>query len=102
MDSIYSMLFGAMLGEANRSEVVGRDTVGEYTINTCYTIDQGWETAVWKGSNPMIIVGRYASKEDAEEGHKDWCEVCKLNPSTAWSVQMERYENFEEDKDGID
>lgn len=94
MDSIYSMLFGFMLGETDRGEVIGRDIVGDYTIDTCYTIDQGWETAVWKGSNPMIIVGRYASKEDAQEGHENWREACKLNPSSAWSVQMECYENF--------
>ena len=94
MDSIYSTLFGIMLGENNRSEVIGRDTINDYTIDTCYTIDQGWETAVWKGSNPMIIVGRYASKEDAQEGHENWREICKLNPSSAWSVQMECYKNF--------
>ena len=94
MDSIYSTLFGFMLGDNNRSEVIGRDTVGDYTIDTCYTIDQGWETAVWKGNNPMIIVDRYASKEDAQKGHENWREICKLNPSSAWSVQMECYENF--------
>lgn len=94
MDSIYSIMFGAMLGENNRGEVVSRDTINDYTIDTCYTIDQGWETAVWKGSNPMIIVDRYASKEDAQKGHENWCEACKLNPSSAWSVQMECYENF--------
>ena len=94
MDSIYSMMFGAILGENNRGEVVGKDTINDYTIDTSYTIDQGWETAVWKGSNPMIIVDRYASKEDAQKGHENWCEACKLNPSSAWSVQMECYENF--------
>ena len=94
MDSIYSMLFGLMLGETYRGEVIGRDTINDYTIDTCYTVDQGWETAVWKGSNPMIIVDRYASKEDAQKGHENWCEACKLNPSSAWSVQMECYENF--------
>ena len=94
MDSIYSMLFGLMMGEDNRSEVIGRDVIGDYTIDTCYTIDQGWETAVWKGSNTMIIVDRYASKKDAQEGHENWCETCRLNPSSAWSVQMECYENF--------
>ena len=94
MDNIYSMLFRLMMGEDNRSEVIGRDVVGDYTIDTCYTIDQGWETAVWKGSNPMIIVDHYASKEDAQKGHENWCEACKLNPSSAWSVQMECYENF--------
>ena len=94
MDSIYSTLFWIMLGKNNRSEVIDCDTVNDYTIDTCYTIDQGWETAVWKGSNPMIIVERYASKEDAQKGHENWCEICKLNPSSAWSVQMECYENF--------
>ena len=94
MDSIYSTLFGIMLGKNNRSEVIGRDTVNDYTIDTCYTIDQGWETAVWKGSNPMIVVDRYASKEDAQKGHENWCEACRLNPFSAWSVQMECYENF--------
>lgn len=38
MDSIYSTLFGALFG--TRGEVVGKDTVGDYTIDTCYTIDQ--------------------------------------------------------------
>lgn len=94
MDSIYSTLFGAMLGEANRQEVVGRDTVGEFTIDTCYTVDQGWETAVWKGDHDMIIVGRYATKEDAQEGHDDWCAACLANPTGAWSVQMDCYEEF--------
>ena len=72
MDSIYSTLFGLMMGEDNRSEVIGRDVIGDYTIDTCYTIDQGWETAVWKGSNTMIIVGRYDYKEDDQEGHEKW------------------------------
>ena len=100
MDSIYSTLFGAMLGEANRQEVVGRDTVGDYIIDTCYTVDQGWETAVWKGDNDMIIVGRYATKRDAQSGHVEWCLGCVLNPDGAWSVQNDQYEYFEP-RDGI-
>lgn len=94
MDSIYSAFFGFLMGENNRSEVVGRDTVGDYTIDTYYTLDQGWETAVWKDDHPMIIVGRYATQEDAQRGHEDWCEACKLNPSQAWSVQMDEIVNF--------
>ena len=39
MDSFYSTLFGASLGITNRGEVVGRDTIGEYTVDTCYTLD---------------------------------------------------------------
>ena len=95
MDDIYSALFGILMGDANRQEVVGRDTVGEYTIDTCYTVDQGWETAVWKGEHDMIIVGRYASKEEAQEGHDGWRAVCAHNPVSAWSVQNDRYEYFD-------
>jgi hypothetical protein len=42
----------------------------------------------------MIIVARYNTKEEAEQGHKDWCAVCLNNPVSAWSVQMEEYETF--------
>lgn len=34
------------------------------------------------------------TKEDAQKGHENWCEACRLNSSSAWSVQMECYENF--------
>ena len=94
MDSIYSTLFGAMMGFNNRGEVVGCDTVGDYTIDTCYTMDQGWETAVWKGNGKIIIVGRYATKEEDRKGHEDWCAVCATNPISAWSVQIDDYVNF--------
>ena len=94
MDSIYSTLFGLMFGDYSTAEKVGRDTVGDYTIDTCFTIDQGWETAVWKGDGDMIIVGRYADRMSAEEGHAEWCEVCAMNPVEAWSVQLEEYEKF--------
>ena len=92
MDSIYSTLFGALFG--SRGEVVGRDTVGDYTIDTCYTIDQGWETAVWKGDGDIVIVGRYPDKETACEGHEDWCAACLSNPTSVWSVQTDSYEEL--------
>lgn len=94
MDSIYSTIFGALLGEKNRGEVVGRDIIGDYTVDTCYTVDQGWETGVWKGSHEVLIVGRYPSREAAKEGHEAWCEVCQLEPSQAWDVQMEEILSF--------
>lgn len=95
MDSLESLLFGIMMGGANRQTVIGRDTVGRYTIDTCYTVDQGWETAVWKDDGEMIIVGRYATEEQAREGHGDWCAACLLDPTTAWSVQTGQYEYFD-------
>ena len=95
MDDIFSTMFGLALGSENRQEVIGRDAVGKFTIDTCLTADQGWETAVWVGSYDMIIVGRYPTKRAARKGHKDWCSACKLNPVMAYSVQNEQYEYFE-------
>ena len=95
MDSLESTLFGILMGINNRSEVIGRDEVNNYTIDTCYTIDQGWETAVWYMEYPMIIVARYPDKEMAEQGHKNWVETCRTNcPTHAFSVQTDRLESF--------
>lgn len=95
MDDIYSTLFGIIMGDQNRGEVVGRDEVNNYTIDTCYTIDQGWETAVWYMDYPMIIVARYPDKETAVQGHKNWVDTCTTNcPSHAFSVQTDRIESF--------
>ena len=95
MDSLESTLFGILMGINNRSEVIGRDEVNNYTIDTCYTIDQGWETAVWYMEYPMIIVARYPDKEMAEQGHKNWVETCRTNcPTHAFSVQPDRLESF--------
>ena len=94
MDDFMSLIYGIMNNNYATAEKVGRSNVGLFTIDTCYTVDQGWETAVWKGNNPMIIVGRYATKEEAAQGHNDWCAVCANNPTSAWSVQIDDYENF--------
>ena len=94
MDNIYSTLFGALFADYNSCEKIGCDTVGEYIIDTCCTIDQGWETAVWKNNGDMIIVGRYPSKEHAKVGHIHWCAACALNPIKAWSVQTDSYKYF--------
>lgn len=94
MDNFWDLMFGIMNNNYEIAEKVGRDTVGPFTIDTCYTADQGWETAVWKDSNDMIIVARYPTKEEAVEGHEDWKRACLLNPTSAWSVQTESYEAF--------
>ena len=94
MDDIFSTFFGILNGNYDTAEKIGRDTVGDYTIDTCDTIDQGWETAVWKGDGDIIIVARYDTKEEAQQGHEDWIDVCKTNPSAAWSVQMDAYVKF--------
>ena len=77
-----------------RGKVVGRHTIEDYTIDTCYTLDCGWETAVCKGEGNWIVVARYETKEQAQEGHEDWIYACGCFPAFAWSIQTERYEEF--------
>lgn len=95
MDTFKSLLYGIMNGNYATAEKVGRDEVNNYTIDTCYTIDAGWETAVWYMNYPMIIVARYPDKATAEKGHKEWVETCTTNcPTHAFSVQTDRIESF--------
>lgn len=98
MDDIYSTLFGILAGPFGRQDVVGHDEVNNYTIDTCYTIDQGWETAVGYMEYPLIIVARYPNKEMAAQGHNEWVETCTTNcPTHAFSVQTDRIESFMEE-----
>lgn len=93
MDSLESTLFGILFNK--RDKVVGNDTVNGYLIDTCYTIDQGWETAVCYKENDWIIVARYPDRAMAEQGHKNWVETCTTNmPTHAFSVQNDCLESF--------
>lgn len=96
MDSFEDLLFGLLNNNRELADVVGRDTVGDYTIDTCYTIDQGYETAVWVEGGEIVIVQRYPNRELAEKGHVVWCAVCLSNPEKIYSVQTGRYESFYE------
>lgn len=93
MDSLESTLFGILFNK--RDKVVGNDTVNGYLIDTCYTMDQGWETAVCYKENDWIIVARYPNRVMAEQGHKNWVDTCTTNmPTHALSVQTDRLESF--------
>jgi len=95
MDSFYDLLKGIFENDYKTAEKVGRDEVNNYTIDTCYTVDQGWETAVRYMNYPMIIVARYPNKELAEQGHNNWVDTCTTNmPTHAYSVQTECIESF--------
>ena len=92
MDNFEQILFGILAGRLGyKNESCGKDKVGDYTVSTVNTIDAGWETAIWKGNGTIVVVARYITKEEAQKGHQDWVEVCKLNPTTAWSVQTDEY-----------
>lgn len=75
-------------GEVLRSEV------GNYTIDSCYTFDCGYETAIWYEPNHIVIVEYYDSKEDMATGHKKWCEFCKNNPKEVYSVSDDEMKNL--------
>ena len=94
MDSLLDLMFGIMNNDYSKADKVGNDIIGDYTIDTCYTVDQGYETAMWKGDGDIIIVERYPNKMRAEIGHSKWCEFAKTNPKFVYSVQLDEYINF--------
>lgn len=95
MDDIFlNMLSILEDGDNYNTRKVKRDKVGDYTIDTAYTSDYGYETAIWKFNNLMIIVERYDSKKESKIGHEKWCEFCKNNPKKAYSVQLDKMVKF--------
>lgn len=89
MDDFARTMFGLFFGNYETAEKVDRTQINGYTIDTCDTVDFGWETAVWYEDNKMVIVERYEDKERATIGHEKWVEFCKGNPTEVWSVQMD-------------
>lgn len=73
-----------------------RTKIGDYTVDSCYTWDAGYETAIWHGNQtkPMIIVERYKTKGEMQKGHKKWCKFAKTNPKQAYSVQFQEMEDL--------
>jgi hypothetical protein len=70
----------AMISDANNYEdrKVGRDEVNGLIVSTCYTSDQGFETALID-KNHVYPVERYTLRRMAVEGHARWCEFAKGN-----------------------
>ena len=94
MDSLFDLMFGIMNNDYSKADKVGNDVIGDYTIDTCDTMDQGYETAMWKDDGDIIIVERYPNKMRAEIGHSKWCEFAKTNPKFVYSIQVDKYVNF--------
>ena len=57
MDNLMDLIFGIVYNDHD-SDLIGRDQVDDYTIDTCLTADQGYETAVWVADHNMVIVAR--------------------------------------------
>lgn len=87
MDNLMDLIFGIAY---NNYDADLSDQVDDYTINTCLIADQGYETAIWVADHNMVIVARYASREEAVLGHYEWVDRCKSHPRSAYSVQLER------------
>ena len=94
MYSLFDLLFGIMNNDYSKADKVGNDVIGDYTIDTSDTVDQGYETAMWKDNGDIIIVERYPNKMRAEIGHSKWCEFAKTNPKFVYSVQLDEFVNF--------
>ena len=94
MDSLFDLMFGIMNNDYSKADKVGCDVISDYTIDTCDTVDQGYETAMWKNDGDIIIVERYPNKMRAEVGHSKWCEFAKTNPKFVYSVQSDEFVNF--------
>ena len=94
MDSLFDLMFGIMNNDYSKADKVGNNIIGNYTIDTCDTVDQGYETAMWKDNGDIIIVERYPNKMRAEVGHSKWCEFAKTNPKFVYSVQLDEFVNF--------
>ena len=94
MDSLFDLMFGIMNNDYSKADKVGNDIIGDYTIDTCDTVDQGYETAMWKDDGDIIIVERYPNKMRAEVGHSKWCEFAKTNPKFVYSIQLDEFVNF--------
>lgn len=75
--------------QQEKNEDVSHTKINDYTIDSCYTFDEGYETAIWYKENEMVIVERYSNKEEMKKGHKKWCDFCKDNPKEVYSVQYD-------------
>ena len=94
MDDLMKFFEALASGQPFRSDPVGNDVINDYTIDTCKTLDYGYETGICKGTGDWIIVQRYPDRVSAEKGHKIWQAICAANPTGAMSVQTGQYEEF--------
>lgn len=90
------------INERKKQEELGgvlRDMIQGYTIDSCDTFDEGYETAIWYENNKMVIVERYDTREEMKNGHKRWCEFCKTNPNEVFSVQLDKVVNLKQERE---
>lgn len=77
-----------------RGEEAGHTEVGEYLVDTCYTRDCGFETAILKNDGDWIVVEYYKNLSEAKKGHEKWCKFCETNPKEVYSIQINQMKKF--------
>ncbi len=76
----FNAMLSAMFLNGKLEDKVGNDEFDGKIVDTCYTYDNGYETAI---SHPefdngdWIIVEYYDDKESATKGHNKWVELIK-------------------------
>ena len=73
-----------------QEDIVGRTTVGKYTIDTCFE-GENYETAIWIDPNHMAIPAVYPNRTAAEQGHKFWCLAAAMAPTQVWDTATRTY-----------
>lgn len=69
-------------------------TVDTYIVDSCYTFDEGYETAIMNNGNAWVIVERYPTYEEMKIGHEKWCNFCETEPTEVYSVQTDEMEEL--------
>ena len=73
-----------------QEDIVGRTTVGKYTIDTCFE-GENYETAIWINPDHMAIPAVYPNRTAAEQGHKFWCLAAAMAPTQVWDTATRTY-----------
>lgn len=68
--------------------------IKNYTIDSCWTFDAGYETGIKKKGGEWVIVERYQTFEEMKVGHDKWCKFCETEPTEVYSVQSDEMEEL--------
>ena len=83
--STFEMMKDSALGkDVSGRATAMRDRMEDILVDTCVPMDTDiWETGIfrWKVEAKWIIVSQYESYEEAVEGHKQWVEYMKEEPT---------------------
>ena len=63
-----------MIGTYEQRKVANDTSKSGIAVDTVYSIEEGYETALCDGSGEWIPVERYPDVESAKLGHKKWLE----------------------------